>query len=116
MDEENLTSSMWHSCTVTAKGERMKQNLSKKKEYWRQVWWVRAKESTASLKEKEMEKKEQRLGKKYKPMSRNLSLKFYLSIHLYNRYQNAHYVQGTELDTRGDTKVNQSDVYNKVMV
>lgn len=42
-----------------------------------------------------MEKKEekQRLVKKYKPMSRNLSLKFHLSIHSYNKYQNAHDVQ-----------------------
>lgn len=65
-----------------------------------------------------MEKKEEkrRLGKKYKQMSRNLSLKFHLSIHSYNKYQNAHYVQGTELDTRGDTKVNQTDVHNKVMI
>lgn len=57
-------------------------NLDEKREWWRQVWWVRARESTASLKEKEMEKgKKERRGKKSKPMSRNLHLQFYLPIH-----------------------------------
>lgn len=51
-DGENLTSSMWHSHTVTANGERMRQNLGKKREWWRQVWWVSARENTASLTEK----------------------------------------------------------------
>lgn len=80
------------------------------------------KHSKFNRKEKDMRKEEEnqtcggvRGGSK--SMSRNFNLKFCFSIYLFiQQILNAYYVRGAELDTRGDTKVIQINLFEEVMV